>query len=702
MPMSMSPRPLSIFSSALAVLALTTGAGNALSETPAPETPAPETPAPEARELSTDLRQLISEARDQVFPALVNVEVLQVGYYGGEEVKGRSFGSGTIISAQGHVLTNYHVTSGGHTFTCTLADRQELEATLVGDDPLTDLAVLQLDLSALEGELPVAALGDSSAVEVGDHVLAMGSPFALSRSVTLGIVSNAERVFAGGLDRGGISLGSGEQTGLFTRWIQHDALINPGNSGGPLVSLEGKVIGVNELGGNSIGFAIPANLAQEVAQTLIEHGQVPRSKVGASFLPIRDPALPKGALVSSLESDGPAADGGLEAGDVITTIDAQAVDLRFSEEVPNFLKGIAALPVGTSMVIGYSRAGELGEATVVTEALDRDQRDEASFRSWGFTARNLSPRLVVALRRDSDQGVYITGVRSGSPAQLAEPPIAAGDVLLTLGSKPLKGLLELQEMYEDFLADPQERRDLVAEVERDGNSLLTLLRSKADDDQDRPRELPKAWMGAATQPLLPRLSEHLGFGGTAGFRVTRVYPGTRAAESELAVGDIILALEGEVLAPRGMQDSGLLNRRIQRLDIGSEAALTILREGERREISVPLDRSRITPQEARRDKDRDFELEVREITFFDRDERHWDRDVGGVLVDSVEPAGWAGLGGLRSGDLVQRFGAGVVKDIKSYREALAAALEARQERVTVFVLRGGRSQYLSLEPDWGR
>ncbi|MCB1035122.1 MAG: trypsin-like peptidase domain-containing protein, partial [Acidobacteria bacterium] len=259
------------------------------------------------QELSEDLRQLISQARDRVFPALVNIEVLQVGYYNGEEVKGRSFGSGTIISAEGHVLTNYHVTSGGQRYTCTLADRQEVEATLVGDDPLTDLAVLKLDLSKLEGKLPVAVLGDSSSVEVGDHVLAMGSPFALSRSVTLGIVSNAERVFAGGLDGGALSLGSGETTGLFTQWIQHDALINPGNSGGPLVSLDGEVVGVNELGGNSIGFAIPADLAREVAQALVEHGQVPRSKIDAAFLPVRDPGLPRGALISSLDEDGAAA-----------------------------------------------------------------------------------------------------------------------------------------------------------------------------------------------------------------------------------------------------------------------------------------------------------------------------------------------------------------------------------------------------------
>ncbi len=216
--------------------------------------------------LRDGLRQIIAEARDRVFPALVSIRVVTVAHRGGREFKGTSTGSGTIFSPEGYVLTNQHVTAHGRSFMCTLADKREVPARLVGEDPLTDLAVLALDLESLGDEpVPLAVFGDSDDLQIGDYVMAMGSPFALSRSVSLGIVANTERVFAGGFgsdEVDAMELESGQRTGLFTRWIQHDALINPGNSGGPLVDLNGRVIGVNELGSSAMGFAIPSNLAQ--------------------------------------------------------------------------------------------------------------------------------------------------------------------------------------------------------------------------------------------------------------------------------------------------------------------------------------------------------------------------------------------------------------------------------------------------------
>ena len=164
-----------------------------------PDGPSPDTNR--ADRLREDLRQLITLARDRVFPALVNIKVITVNYFGGVERKGAAVGSGTIISEEGHILTNYHVVRNGRKFLCTLADKQEISAELVGEDPLTDLAVLKLDLSKLKNPqipLPVAFIGDSSNLEIGDTVMAMGSPWALSRSVTLGIVSNTERILAGG------------------------------------------------------------------------------------------------------------------------------------------------------------------------------------------------------------------------------------------------------------------------------------------------------------------------------------------------------------------------------------------------------------------------------------------------------------------------------------------------------------------------
>ncbi|GAF74720.1 unnamed protein product, partial [marine sediment metagenome] len=264
-----------------------------------------------AEKLREDTRRMIELARDRVFPALVNVQVISVSYWGGKERKSTSVGSGTIISPQGHILTNYHVASDGHKFKCTLADKQEVSAELVGEDPLTDLAVLKLDLSELkdpQAPLVAAEFGDSDELEVGDYVMAMGSPWALSRSVTLGIVSNTERVFASASGGpGDMEIEQGQRTGLFTRWIQHDAAIYHGSSGGPLVNLEGQIVGINEMGGSSgFGLAIPSNLAETVAATLIEHGEVSRSWIGVSFRPIEKTGLEHGVLVNSVVKDGPA------------------------------------------------------------------------------------------------------------------------------------------------------------------------------------------------------------------------------------------------------------------------------------------------------------------------------------------------------------------------------------------------------------
>ncbi|MEM7356950.1 MAG: trypsin-like peptidase domain-containing protein [Acidobacteriota bacterium] len=352
---------LLILSSALpaAIAAQPTSESTSVDATPSIE-PSEHRPSENFR---SELRRVISAARDSVFPALVSIGVVTVQYRGGKEFKGRSVGSGTIISPEGHVLTNQHVTSHGRKFVCTLSDKREISARLVGEDPLTDLAVLQLDTSDLgetQGALPVASFGDSSQLEIGDYVMAMGSPFSLSRSVSLGIVSNTERVFAGGLGNDDVEemeLEVGQRTGLFTRWIQHDAVISPGNSGGPLVNLAGEIVGVNELGGSTLSFAIPSNLASRVSTALIERGEVERSWIGASFKPIQRTGLDAGVLISSVVLEGPAGAAGVEAGDVLLRFDGEPVTVRFVEEVPLLLDRIASLPIGTPCMVRVGAAG---------------------------------------------------------------------------------------------------------------------------------------------------------------------------------------------------------------------------------------------------------------------------------------------------------------------------------------------------------
>ncbi len=658
------------------------------------------------QQLREELRRVIIAARDRVFPALVNIQVVTVSYFDGRERKLRGTGSGTIISPQGYVLTNQHVTYNGRKFTCTLADKQEISAALVGEDALTDLAVLKLNLSELKPgtTVTVAGFGESEQLQVGDYVMAMGSPLALARSVTLGVVSNTERILIGRLadDFDDFELDSGQRTGLFTRWIQHDAAINPGNSGGPLVNLRGEIVGVNELkvGGDGMGLAIPSSLARQVADALIQHGEVPRSWIGVSFKATQKTGLSAGVLVNSVVEDSPADQAGIRAGDVVTHLDGAAVDVRFMEQVPPLMKRIADAPIGATLRLTYERDGQSGVAEVRTAKLLKDRGDERAFRGWGLTAMEITDKLARDLRLDGTDGVLVSSTRGGGAAQLAEPPLAPGDVIRALESTPVADLDGFVAAYERIMsADPLPEYVLVV-FDRRGKQTVTLLKPKPDQDPDPPREVAKAWLGVATQPVLKKLAEKLGAGALSGFRVTRVFPGTTVAGGELRVGDVIVALNGEKLSARGNQDAPVLDQKVRQLEIGAAASLTVWREGQTLTVPVTLDRTRLTPGEARKERNRDFELVGREVTFFDRDERRWDESVSGVIVESVEPAGWAGIGGLRSGDLVQRIDAHAVTNLATFRSALAAVTEAQPARVVFVVLRGAQSNYLFVEPDW--
>lgn len=651
--------------------------------------------------LLTQMRRLIANARDQVFPALVNISVVTVDYWQGKETKGRATGSGTIISDDGYVLTNAHVTDSGKKFTCTLSDKSELPATLVGEDPWTDLAVLKLDLKNFSGTLHAAMLGDSDNVTVGDSVMAMGSPFSLSRSVTLGIVSNTERVFAGNDEEfEGMTLDFDQRTGLFARWIQHDASINPGNSGGPLVSMDGRVVGVNTRGGSNMSFAIPCNIAREVSRALIEHGEVPRAWLGLNFRQTQRTGYDKGVLVTSVDQQGPAYKAGLRPGDLLLSINKQPVSVRFVEEVPPLLKKLADLPVGTPAEFTYSRDGKEATLSIVPDKLLKDRGDRTALRSWGLSVQQITPVMARNHRLKDTRGVMVVGARAGAPAAAAEPAITAGDIIHTIDGKDIPDLPAMVAAYESIMSQAKLPDFMLVEFSRDGKQMATLVKPKPDKPEDPPREVPKAWLGVATQIVLKDLAKRLDIPGTSGFRITRVYPGTKAAAADLRVGDVIVSINGEKIAPRGNQDSKALERKIRSLDIDQDATLGVLRDARPLDVKVSLERTRLGPDEARRDQNRDFELTVRELTFFDRDDNQWDESVGGVLVEQVEEAGWAGLGGLASGDLIQKIGDHVITDLASYRAAMDDIAKAQPERISFVVLRGIRTQYKFVEPEW--
>jgi serine protease Do len=381
-------------------------------------------------------------------------------------------------------------------------------------------------------------------------------------------------------------------------------------------------------------------------------------------------------------------------------MNGEAISARFPEEIPLVLRRIADMPVGTPVSLTYQRDGSEGTTSVTTEKLLREKGKETALRTFGLSLSEVTSKMARNRNFDSTEGALVIGVRGGGPADVAEPSLSMGDVIKSIGGAPVKTLEDAVEKYKSLASMDPAPEFVTIEFDRNGKNNLTLIKPRPEKPDDPPRELPKAWLGVATQPVLRDLAKEIGLGEQVGFRVTRVYPGTLAADAGLRQGDIIVGVNDKAMAPRGMQDSGMLQRTVRQLRIGENAVLKVLREGQPTELSVALERTRTTQEEARRDSNRDFELTVRELTFFDRDDNRWSEDTQGVVVVSAERAGWAGLAGLFDGDLIQRINKHEIKDLTSYRVAMEAIAKEQPQRVSFFVLRGQRTQFKFAEPDW--
>ncbi|MGB9620378.1 MAG: S1C family serine protease, partial [Armatimonadota bacterium] len=313
------------------------------------------TDAPHGCAAQDSAKQELTAAVEAVRPALVRIHTVSADYRQGREVKTESYGSGVIISPEGYTVTNHHVAMEAEHIVCTLADKREVDAKLVGTDPLADIAVIKL--TSPDGKpFPFASFGDSSKLEVGDRVFAMGCPYSLSQSVTMGMISNTEMILPGDTFRDDFTL-EGEDVGSIVRWIGHDALIKPGSSGGPLVDRDGRIVGINEISFGLSG-AIPSNLAKEVTDQLIKNGKVTRSWLGIEVQPLLESSgLEKGVLVSGVLEGGPGYKAGLKSGDVILAIAGHEAVARFREDVPLFNQFVADLPIGKPVEAKILRGG---------------------------------------------------------------------------------------------------------------------------------------------------------------------------------------------------------------------------------------------------------------------------------------------------------------------------------------------------------
>jgi serine protease Do len=388
-----------------------------------------------------DLESRVLAAKNRVFPALVHIVNVEEGFALGRRQKSVATGSGFLIDAEGHIVTNYHVAGEGKLLVVTLASKREVEAKLVAGDPFTDLAVLVVDPKEAfpDGKPAFATFGDSSKLEEGDFVVAMGSPLSLSRSVSFGIISCRERT----LDQLEVA---GHETGKYNTWLQTDAAINPGNSGGPLVNLEGEVIGVNTraaLLANNIGFAIPSNVVREVVEALLREKRVPRSDIGVRLQPLGAlehtllASSEAGVLVAAVDFDSPAARAGVMPGDVVLALDGAPFAARFEEQLPGLYARIARLETGNEAKLTIRRGAQKMDLAVMPEPLGSGLSAESEVALLGITVRAITPRMRLDLGLPDEGGVYVTGVRAGSPAA---GKLEDGDVILEVDGAEIEGL----------------------------------------------------------------------------------------------------------------------------------------------------------------------------------------------------------------------------------------------------------------------
>lgn len=429
---------------------------------------------------------IVADIVERVSPAVVNIDTLRIAvfrsplapffsdpffrrFFGDipdleRQIPQRGIGTGFVFRSDGYILTNEHVVRGANEIKVTFIDGKEYEGRVIGADPLTDIAVVKIDAD----NLPTIPLGDSDKARVGEFVIAIGNPYGLSHTVTVGVLSAKGR-----------PLSAGDSGREYENFLQTDAAINPGNSGGPLLNLRGEVIGINTAilpYAQGIGFAIPINMAKSILDQLITKGKVVRAWLGV-YIQDLTPEMAekfglseaKGALVADVSKGSPAEKAGLRRGDIILKVDEKETptvsDLQ--REIRSHRPGdrvrLEIWRDGKSMVL-EATLGELKESGIsVPEVQQVD---------LGFEVAEITPDLVERYSLRTSRGVVITSVQAGGPAD--EAGLRPGDVILEVNRQEITSLAD----WEDALAQIQPGDTVLLLVDRGGRTYFVPLKAE--------------------------------------------------------------------------------------------------------------------------------------------------------------------------------------------------------------------------------
>ncbi len=645
----------------------------------------------------------IAAARDRVLPVVVSILTVREDHRQGEPVLSVSSGSGTVVTPQGHIATNAHVTENGRSFRVVFADGRELPARLVGTDTLSDLAVLQVLPPAPE-VFPYAEFARQLDLMPGDTVLAMGAPWGLSNSMSAGVVNNPRRLLVSLFDDEADyedRLGADQPTGRYYAWIQHDAAIAPGNSGGPLVDLSGRIVGVNTRGmilGGDLAFAIPGPDAGEVVRALIADGRIARVHLGFRLRSLKGTGLEEGVLVNAVERGSAAEKAGLLAGDRILTLQGEPLQALQPVDVPALQRRIAELPVGAPVSLGIDRAGKRSDIGLTAAMLPEDKVQERAFNPFGVSLVEMTPPLSRRRNLDEAAGLLVTGLRPGGPAAIARPALAQGDLIRRVNGQPVA----THEALEAIAGKPSaDGKPLVVEFQRQAEQRVAVLAPIHGDRMRTPQpELAKAWSGVEVQPVTSSLARDLGL-AAPGYRIIRLYPGSPLAAAGARVGDLLTALDGEPLRAANENSADGFHQRVRDLPIGSAARFDALRDGKAQVFTLALAESPINTSGLRTLALGRLRAQLREMGFYDRAARRLPASQEGVVVDGVETGGPAGLAYLAGGDIIISLGGTPVRDLGGLSQALDRALaKGNGSVIPLQVIRGGETRILYLERYW--
>jgi serine protease Do len=444
----------------------------------------PVTGAPGDTRMEADFRKIINAAKAKVFPAVVFIRVVQQNYESGVRSNQEVSGSGVVISADGEVLTNWHVVDKAVEVRCLLFNGQAYEAKVLGSDKDIDLALLKLGKPlgdgaelAKTGGFPHAKIGDSEALEEGDFVMAMGAPWGLSRSVSLGIISCTKRYLP--------------STSEYSIWLQTDAAISPGNSGGPLVNSMGEVVGINTRGGmegGELGFAGPSSTIVPIVAQLRQSGKVDWSWLGLQLQPLKDFNRnvyfegTQGVIIAETDPDSPARQAGLQSRDRILSVDGRAVAALTDEDLPEVRRIFGLLPRSKPVTLQVMRGDRPVTLSLTPREKGKVEGEALALSRWDCTAKVINQFDNPDLYFHKKQGVFVYGLKYPGNAQASG--LQSEDILLKVEDTPVTTLEDLKAAHEKTLKSVRDKPRVMLTVLRNGLMRQVVM----DISRDRSKE----------------------------------------------------------------------------------------------------------------------------------------------------------------------------------------------------------------------